>query len=123
MLLVCWGKWRRKVEEGAENMRKERVACLHCYNTMLMSVMRVMMLHVVHRRMKRNHYAQLHARVCAAALLPIAIERMAKHCQVARAIICTRTLALTRAHHRCGSPSAENLLLLRTARADSCSIE
>ena len=89
MLLVCWGKWRRKVEEGAEIMRKERVACLHCYNTMLMSVMRVMMLHVVHRRMKRNHYAQLHARVCAAALLPIAIERMAKHCQVARAIICT----------------------------------
>jgi hypothetical protein len=32
--------------------------------------------------MKRSHYAHLHARVCEAALLPLAIERMAAHCQV-----------------------------------------
>ncbi len=72
-------------------MRKERVACLHWYNMRVVAVLKVMMRHVVHRCMKRNHYAQLHARVCAAALLPIAIERLAKNCQVER--VCSAAFA------------------------------
>ncbi len=63
-------------------MRKERVACLHWYNSRIVAVLKVLMVHVVHRRMKRDHYSQLHARVCASALLPIAIHRMSANCEV-----------------------------------------
>jgi hypothetical protein len=63
-------------------MRKERVACMQWYNSRIVSVLKVLMAHVVHRRMKRNHYDELHARVCAAALLPIAIQRLSANCQV-----------------------------------------
>jgi hypothetical protein len=78
----CWGLWRHRVEEGAAVTRKERLACMHWYHVRLFAVLRVFMGHVAHRRMKCNHYALLHTRVCAAALLPLAFKRLAKHCQV-----------------------------------------
>ena len=63
-------------------MRKVRLACMQWYSSRIVAVLKVLMTHVVHRRMKRNHYDQLHARVCAAALLPIALHRMSANCQV-----------------------------------------
>ena len=61
---------------------KERLACIHRYRVTLAVILRVFISHVELRRLKRDHYRKLHARVCAAALLPMAIERMSAHCQV-----------------------------------------
>lgn len=63
-------------------MRQERKACLQWYNTRLISVLRLLMGHVIHRRMKRDHYARLYTRLCATALLPIAMQRLVRHWQV-----------------------------------------
>jgi hypothetical protein len=82
MLSCSWSKWLKKVEDAVVTMRKERMACLHCYKARLFSILRVMMTHVVHRRVKANHYAKLHAEVCAVVLLPIAMKRLTANCRV-----------------------------------------
>ncbi len=104
-------------------MRKERVACLQWYNARLVGVLRLLMGHVIHRRMKRDHYMRLHNRLCAAALLPIAMQRMIKHWQAS-----TNHRVVQRQHShimtycRPGKSSVASLLRLHIAREEDCFI-